>query len=121
MNHMRSEIAEDCPARDEIHIEAVLAALADPVRLSMVRQLASEGTEVACSAFDVSVSKSTLTHHLRILREAGVIAGRKQGTTRLNTLRRNDLDILFPGLLQGVLAAPYSPHATSGQPHSRTR
>jgi len=51
------------------------------------------------------VTKSTLTHHLRTLREAGIIMGRQQGTARYNSLRRNDLDELFPGLLQGVLAA----------------
>ncbi len=93
------------PELDEIRIEAVLAALADPVRLDMVRQLAEPGTEISCSGFDVAVTKSTLTHHLRTLREAGVIIGRQQGTARYNSLRRKDLDQLFPGLLQGVLAA----------------
>lgn len=93
------------PGLDEIRIEAVLAALADPVRLDMVRQLAGPGTEISCSGFEVSVTKSTLTHHLRTLREAGIIMGRRQGTARYNSLRRNDLDQLFPGLLQGVLAA----------------
>lgn len=93
------------PEQDEIRIEAVLAALADPVRLDMVRQLADPGTEISCSGFEVSVTKSTLTHHLRTLREAGIIMGRQQGTARYNSLRRNDLDQLFPGLLQGVLAA----------------
>jgi DNA-binding transcriptional ArsR family regulator len=90
--------------RDEIRIETVLHALADPVRLDVVRQLAG-GDEIACSTFDVPVSKSTLTHHLRILREAGVTRTRQQGTTRFNSLRREDLDALFPGLLDGVLAA----------------
>jgi len=94
------------PSRDEIRIEGVLQALADPVRLDMVRQMSARG-EVACGAFDVSVSKSTLTHHLRTLREAGLIHGRQQGTTRHNSLRRKDLDALFPGLLDGVLAAPH--------------
>ena len=94
------------PARDEIRIETVLHALADPVRLDMVRQLAGENKELSCSGFDVPVTKSTLTHHLRTLREAGIILGRQQGTSRYNSLRRNDLDELFPGLLQGVLAAP---------------
>ncbi|GLY63419.1 transcriptional regulator [Amycolatopsis taiwanensis] len=92
------------PERDEIRIEAVLHALADPVRLDVVRQLARSG-EVACGALDVSVSKSTLTHHLRTLREAGVTVSRQQGTIRLQSLRRKDLDELFPGLLDGVLAA----------------
>ncbi|HET6286883.1 MAG TPA: helix-turn-helix domain-containing protein [Amycolatopsis sp.] len=93
------------PGKDEIRIEAVLAALADPVRLDMVRQLAGAGTEISCSGFHVAVTKSTLTHHLRTLREAGVIMGRQQGTARYNSLRRKDLDELFPGLLHGVLAA----------------
>lgn len=94
------------PERDEITVEAVLRALADPVRLAMVRQLATSETEISCSAFEVPVTKSTLTHHLATLRQAGVIAGRQEGTTRYNSLRRNDLDVLFPGLLDGVLAAP---------------
>ncbi|MEC3981840.1 ArsR/SmtB family transcription factor [Amycolatopsis sp. H20-H5] len=94
------------PARDEIHIEAVLHALADPIRLEMVRQLAESDAELACGEFELPVTKSTRTHHLRTLREAGLILGRQQGTTRYNSLRRNDLDALFPGLLQGVLAAP---------------
>ncbi|WP_116041295.1 ArsR/SmtB family transcription factor [Amycolatopsis palatopharyngis] len=92
------------PDRSEIRIESVLQALADPVRLAMVRQLAG-AEEISCSGFDVSVSKSTLTHHLRTLRESGIITGRHQGTTRFNSLRRDDLDALFPGLLDGVLAA----------------
>jgi DNA-binding transcriptional ArsR family regulator len=93
-----------CPAREEIHIEAVLHALADPVRLEIVRQLARRD-EIACGALDVPVGKSTLTHHLRILREAGITLTRQHGTIRLQTLRRADLDALFPGLLSGVLAA----------------
>lgn len=94
------------PDRDEIRIETVLNALADPVRLEVVRQLARCG-EVSCSGFDVPVSKSTLTHHLRTLREAGVTISRQQGTVRLQSLRRKDLDELFPGLLDGVLAAKH--------------
>lgn len=92
------------PDRTEIRIETVLQALADPVRLEMVRQLAGTN-EIACGSFDVTVSKSTLTHHLRTLRESGIIAGRQQGTARFNSLRRDDLNVLFPGLLDGVLAA----------------
>ncbi|MGC7095812.1 ArsR/SmtB family transcription factor [Amycolatopsis lurida] len=93
------------PDRDEIRIEPVLHALADPVRLEIVRQLAATG-EIACGNLDVRVSKSTLTHHLRTLREAGVIMGRQQGTARYNSLRQKDLDALFPGLLNGILHAP---------------
>jgi DNA-binding transcriptional ArsR family regulator len=94
------------PERDEITIEGVLRALADPVRLGIVRQLAAADHEIACGALTVPVTKSTITHHLGILRQAGVTAGRQEGTTRFNSLRRKDLDALFPGLLDGVLAAP---------------
>ncbi|EOD69345.1 ArsR/SmtB family transcription factor [Amycolatopsis vancoresmycina] len=93
------------PAREEITVEGVLRALADPVRLAIVRQLAGTEQEIACGGLTVPVTKSTLTHHLSILRQAGVVAGRQEGTTRFNSLRRNDLDALFPGLLNGVLAA----------------
>jgi DNA-binding transcriptional ArsR family regulator len=96
------------PARQEIRVEQVLAALGDPVRLLFVRQLAKEPVHgVACGAIPLPVTKSTRTHHLRILREAGVITMRAEGTRRLATLRRDDLDALYPGLLDGVLAAPH--------------
>ncbi|WP_459709736.1 ArsR/SmtB family transcription factor [Actinophytocola sp. KF-1] len=95
------------PARSDIRIESVLQALADPVRLQIVRELARIGCDgVACGAIDLPISKSTRTHHLRILREAGVINVRPVGTSRISTLRRDDLDALFPGMLDGILAAP---------------
>lgn len=107
------------PDRSEIRIEALLQALADPVRLDIVRQLADR-EEVSCGGFDVPVSKSTLTHHLRTLREAGVVAVRQQGTTRYSSLRRKDLDELFPGLLGSVLAARRSAPDARGQAHPGT-
>jgi DNA-binding transcriptional ArsR family regulator len=96
------------PSREEIRIEQVLAALGDPVRLVFVRQLAKEpAVGVACGAIPLPVTKSTRTHHLRILREAGVISMRAEGTRRISCLRRDDLDALYPGLLDGVLDAPH--------------
>nr|WP_042186444.1 helix-turn-helix domain-containing protein [Kibdelosporangium sp. MJ126-NF4] len=96
------------PTRDEIRIEAVLHALADPVRLQLVKALAAipEGAEgIACGAVELPVSKSTRTHHIRTLREAGVVRVRPKGTTRFTTLRRDDLDALYPGMLDGILHA----------------
>jgi DNA-binding transcriptional ArsR family regulator len=93
------------PGRDEIRLEAVLRALADPVRLSVVRALADEGAELPCAHFALPVTKSTTTHHFRVLREAGVIRQVYCGTAKLNGLRRDDLDALFPGLLDSVLDA----------------
>jgi DNA-binding transcriptional ArsR family regulator len=90
------------PRADEIALAAVLHALSDPVRLRIVAALAESG-EQPCGAIDVPVAKSTCTHHFRVLREAGVISQRDAGTARLNTLRRDDLERRFPGLLASVL------------------
>jgi DNA-binding transcriptional ArsR family regulator len=95
----------DHPAREEIRLEGVLHALADPMRLHVVRVLAGATSEVPCGEIELAVSKSTCTHHFRVLREAGVISQCYQGTAKLNRLRREDLDSLFPGLLDSVLAA----------------
>jgi DNA-binding transcriptional ArsR family regulator len=92
------------PERDELELSAVLHALSDPVRLKIVAALASD-SEQTCASFDVPVTKSTCTHHFKVLREAGVIRQRQEGTTRLNTLRRDDLDARFPGLLESILSA----------------
>jgi DNA-binding transcriptional ArsR family regulator len=92
------------PARDELDLAAVLHALSDPVRLRIVAGLA-EGDERTCGSFDVAVSKSTCTHHFRVLREAGLIRQRQQGTARLNSLRQDDLEARFPGLLGTILQA----------------
>jgi DNA-binding transcriptional ArsR family regulator len=93
------------PAREEIELAAVLHALSDPIRLRMVAALASGDEGRTCSSFDVPVTKSTCTHHFRVLREAGVIRQQQEGTARLNMLRREDLDARFPGLLDTVLKA----------------
>lgn len=92
------------PTREEITLESVLAALADPVRLRIVGDLAAAHTEMACISFSLPVTKSTATHHFRVLREAGLIRQSYQGTSRLNVLRQDDLEALFPGLLDTILA-----------------
>jgi DNA-binding transcriptional ArsR family regulator len=92
------------PARDDLGLAAVLHALSDPVRLEIVAGLAG-GQERTCGSFDVAVTKSTCTHHFRVLREAGLIRQRQQGTARLNSLRRDDLEARFPGLLGTILKA----------------
>ena len=92
------------PEQHEIELAAVLHALSDPMRLRIVAGLAAEDKRT-CGSFDLPVTKSTCTHHFRVLREAGVIRQRLEGTTRLNSLRREDLDTRFPGLLDSVLGA----------------
>ena len=93
------------PKREDIELSAVLHALSDPVRLRMVAALASGDDERSCGSFDVPVTKSTCTHHFKVLREAGVIHQRHQGTARLNALRTEDLEARFPGLLDSILTA----------------
>jgi len=93
------------PTRDELELSAVLHALSDPVRLRIVVELARSESEYTCGSFTLPVTKSTCTHHFKVLREAGLIQQRPQGTTRLNRLRRDDLEARFPGLLPTILAA----------------
>ena len=93
------------PRRSEIELGAVLHALSDPVRLRIVAALAGGVEQQTCGSFDLPVSKSTCTHHFRVLREAGVIHQRREGTARLNSLRREDLEARFPGLLETILGA----------------
>lgn len=94
------------PPRSATKIEDVLHALSDPVRLQIVRTLADEPHGRACGTFGLPVTKSTRTHHFRVLREAGVIRTRVDGRERISCLRRADLDARFPGLLDSILAAP---------------
>jgi DNA-binding transcriptional ArsR family regulator len=88
-----------------LDLASVLHALADPVRLAVVVQIATASDDIACGTFDVPVTKSTLSHHFKILREAGVIETRREGSRSLNRLRRNELDAAFPGLIDTVLTA----------------
>ncbi len=93
------------PAREDLELGAVLHALSDPVRLSIVAELSRSEGEYTCGSFALPVTKSTCTHHFKVLRESGLIHQRPQGTTRLNRLRREDIEARFPGLLETVLRA----------------
>ena len=92
------------PPAETLELTGVLHALADPVRLEIVRVLATTG-ECRCGAFELPVTKSTRTHHFRVLRETGVIEQLAEGTAIVNRLRREELDERFPGLLDSVLSA----------------
>jgi DNA-binding transcriptional ArsR family regulator len=95
------------PTRDQIQLPMVLDCLSDPTRLAIVCSVAgqNQGTELCCSDFSEFSGKSNLAYHFARLREAGVTQTRLQGTTRYITLRRDDLDALFPGLLDTVIKA----------------
>ncbi len=90
------------PKVEEMTLIGVLAALSDPVRLQIVRRLAGSGCERPWGEFDVGVCPSTLSHHMKVLRQAGVILHRKEGTRCFVSLRP-DLEATFPGLLACIL------------------
>ncbi|HEY8583630.1 MAG TPA: helix-turn-helix transcriptional regulator [Capillimicrobium sp.] len=91
------------PEAAELRLEGVLHALSDPIRLQMVRALAACAEPCPCGTIEVPVSKSTRTHHWRVLRENGIVRQTERGTARLTELRREDLDARFPGLLDLAL------------------
>ncbi|MFJ9034026.1 ArsR/SmtB family transcription factor [Streptomyces sp. NPDC102274] len=91
-------------AESEITLPRLLGALSDPTRLGIVRVL-SDGAELGWGQFRAPVAKSTLSHHLKVLREAGVTQTRQEGTRCFVALRRAGLEARFPGLLPALLSA----------------
>lgn len=91
------------PDKKDISLASVLYALGDPVRLEIVRRLAEKGELPCYAALEAQVAKSTLSHHFKVLRESGVLYCRKEGTQHMNSLRTDDLDERFPGLLKTIL------------------
>lgn len=91
------------PSRQDLSLTAVLYALSDPTRLEVVSTLAER--ERHCSEFDTALSKPSLSHHFRVLRESGITHTRRSGRYNFLSLRRTDLDELFPGLLDTVLTS----------------
>lgn len=89
---------------ETLRLEQVFQALGDPVRLGIVRQLQRDG-ECNCAALEGGRPKSTMSHHFRILREAGLVETRALGVTHINRLCAERLEAAFPGLLAAILAA----------------
>ncbi|WP_084012855.1 ArsR/SmtB family transcription factor, partial [Thermobifida halotolerans] len=87
------------PATEELSLTTVMAALSDPLRVGVLRVLA-DGRERGWGELRAPVAKSTLSHHLRVLRDAGITRTRQEGTRCFVTLRRADLEQRFPGLLE---------------------
>jgi DNA-binding transcriptional ArsR family regulator len=90
------------PKTEDISLATILYALGDATRLQIIKNMA-ENEEVPCSHVGIDRLKSTLSYHYKTLREAGIIRTRIEGTQRLMSLRRADLEQRFPGLLASVL------------------
>ncbi|MFB7723611.1 MULTISPECIES: ArsR/SmtB family transcription factor [unclassified Nocardia] len=93
------------PDLDRLAVEDVLAALGNPVRLFIVRELAASEDARTCGSLPLTVTKPTATHHWRVLRESGITRERREGRVKLVELRRDELAERFPGLLDAVLGA----------------
>ena len=86
----------------ELDMPIVMQALGDRLRLQIVQTLAQEG-EKQCGTFELGIAKATRSHHFKVLREAGITRTRVDGTSRFISLRADDLNAKFPGLLAAVL------------------
>ncbi|APA98624.1 ArsR/SmtB family transcription factor [Nocardia seriolae] len=97
------------PGRDELRLESVMGALSDPLRIFIVQKLLldSEEYDHPCGWFGIDRPKSSLTHHFKALREAGITRQRQYGLERRSQVRIDDLEARFPGLL--ALAAAWRP------------
>jgi hypothetical protein len=89
------------PQLREIPLHAVMHALSDPCRVAIVRELLNaRGRALACNEVQLKVCKATRSHHFEVLRAAGIIHTQTEGTKCRTSLRRNELDRRFPGLLK---------------------
>lgn len=103
---MSSPVQLPHPDRADLTLHAVLFALSDPERLAIACQLADGPLDMAsCSVIDPDMPKSTRSHLMKVLRESGVIRNDAAGRGRRLSLRRDDLDARFPGLLTAILTA----------------
>ena len=96
------------PSVEHFNLSTVLYALSDPVRLSIIQKLSTDG-EQTCGVLSAQIAKSTASHHFRVLREAGIIQMRAEGTQFLNSLRIEDLNKKYPGLIQAVISSANMP------------
>src|SRR3977135_2540346 len=94
------------PKKEDFDLHRILHALSDPVRLSMVCQLAQAGEDLTCGALNAARPTWSTSFHFSTLRSAGLLWTRIEGSIHLNTLRKGEVDERFPGLLDAVLAAP---------------
>ncbi|MCD5971939.1 helix-turn-helix transcriptional regulator [Pseudomonas sp. CDFA 611] len=91
------------PPASDFELERVFYALSDPVRLEIVRYLGSV-PQATCGELDGGRPKSSMSHHFRVLRDAGLVMTQNVGTTHMNSLRTDDLETRFPGLMAAILA-----------------
>jgi DNA-binding transcriptional ArsR family regulator len=93
------------PSLEQVELTDIMYALSDPTRLEVVGRLANAGRKMTCGEFDLNRPKSSMSHHFKILRAAGLVETLIEGTEHLNALRVEEIEQKFPGVLQSVLRA----------------
>ncbi|MFD1123609.1 ArsR/SmtB family transcription factor [Methylophilus flavus] len=93
------------PSLEQVELTDIMYALSDPTRLEIVGRLANAGRKMTCGEFDLNRPKSSMSHHFKILRAAGLVETLIEGTEHLNALRVEEIEQKFPGVLQSVLRA----------------
>ena len=92
------------PAREDLTLPSIFRALSDPKRLLIFKHLAIHGPR-ACTDVGLHLSKPLLSHHFRVLRDAGLIHTSIEGRNHINSVRKEDLENQYPGLLAALLKA----------------
>lgn len=94
------------PAIEDVTLESVLFALADPARLEIIKRLVAGSCGMNCSAAaPADMPKSTQSYNFQILREAGLIRSERRGTEVVNSVRCTEIEKRFPGVLSSVMKA----------------
>jgi DNA-binding transcriptional ArsR family regulator len=97
------------PPIEDVTVEGILHALSDPVRVAIFANLTTSNCAYNCSNFvnisQKQIPKSTLSHHFKALREAGLIRAERRGVEMQNTSRCSEIESRFPGLLPAILNA----------------
>ena len=91
------------PSIDQVELTDIMYALSDPARLEIVGRLANAGRKMTCGELDLNRPKSSMSHHFKILRAAGIVETLIEGTEHMNALRVEEIERKFPGVLQSIL------------------
>lgn len=97
------------PSIDQVELTDIMYALSDPTRVEIVARLANAGRKMTCGEFDLNRPKSSMSHHFKILRSAGLVETLIEGTEHMNALRVAEIEQKFPGVLQSILRALSQP------------
>ena len=91
------------PNIDDINLTDIMYALSDPARVEIVRTIALEKRPMTCGELNAERPKSSMSHHFKILRDSGLLRTEIDGKEHLNSLRTNEVEAKFPGVMKAIL------------------